>query len=363
MGRRTHGMPAVVTAAMMTAAVVLALLASAGPADAAPTCPRPDLLPDDVVVLADGFRVEWTNPRLAAGDRIVMHRSADATWPRTPSDGLRIFDDGGNGVSGATRSVTVRGLPQDRSYGLAFFTLNPSCSQHGIGYFSGETARSSRVSLATSTEEIGVGDTVRLTVGVSGYDATEQRYLPLYDRPVTLHARRIGTEEWTRVATGNTGNLEPGSTNGRAVFNVTPTRNTEYQARFAGSGIFSPGTSASAAGTNFTSTAAVAGNRSPVRPVNVRPKVTIATSATRVSPGARATLSGKVSPKAAGQTVVVQRHDGSRWVEVARRKLSDTSQYRVHVYPPKGTWAYRVVRPAGAANARGVSPRVEIRAR
>jgi len=102
-----------------------------------------------------------------------------------------------------------------------------------------------------------------------------------------------------------------------------------------------------------------AGQRSTVRRVVVRPKLTAAFGVSSVRVGSRVRVSGVLSPSAARTPVLLQRWNGSRWRTVQRttRPARASVGYGFTVRHTKsGTWRYRVVVPAYAGRARSVAP-------
>jgi hypothetical protein len=89
--------------------------------------------------------------------------------------------------------------------------------------------------------------------------------------------------------------------------------------------------------------------------------VTVTAGASRVDVGQQFTLRGRVSPKARGERVLVQRLSGSSWTTVSRAKLNRHSRYAaaVRVTDP-GTNRYRVVKPHSHHHPRGTSPTVTV---
>lgn len=86
--------------------------------------------------------------------------------------------------------------------------------------------------------------------------------------------------------------------------------------------------------------------------------VTLSVSATTINHGSYVTLSGKVSPAAGGQKVLIQRRVGSAatWTTFTTRQLTSTSAYSLRVRPGPGPVRYRVVKPRGNGRTAGVSP-------
>jgi hypothetical protein len=72
--------------------------------------------------------------------------------------------------------------------------------------------------------------------------------------------------------------------------------------------------------------------------------------------GTRATLTGLVAPNKRGQRVYLQKLFGTTWKNVAATTVGTTSNYGF-VLPTatRGTSTYRVLRPADAVNASGIS--------
>jgi hypothetical protein len=89
--------------------------------------------------------------------------------------------------------------------------------------------------------------------------------------------------------------------------------------------------------------------------------VTISSSAARADVGQSVTLTGKVTPKAKGQRVKVQRLSSTGWTTVARPRLNRHSRYRATVtVSGPGDNRYRVVKPRSDGHKKGISPVVTI---
>jgi len=102
--------------------------------------------------------------------------------------------------------------------------------------------------------------------------------------------------------------------------------------------------------------------RSVVRRVIVRPRLTAALSDTSVRVGERVRVRGVLSPSAARTPVRLQRWNGEAWRVVQRQTRPARAKvgYRFAVrHLRAGTWRYRVVVPAYAGRARTVAPRVQ----
>lgn len=92
-----------------------------------------------------------------------------------------------------------------------------------------------------------------------------------------------------------------------------------------------------------------------------RYSVTVHTSTTTVDVGQSITLKGKVTPKARGQKVKVQRLDGNTWTTIKKATLNRRSKYTATVtVTAPGNNHYRVVKPRSAGHRKGISPTVTV---
>jgi hypothetical protein len=101
------------------------------------------------------------------------------------------------------------------------------------------------------------------------------------------------------------------------------------------------------------------------RTVQVRPKLTLASSHATINLGRATTLTGKVRPAHAGAEVVLQarRPDGT-WAPVSTHELDADSRFSIRFRPTKGgTHTVRVKLPKHADHASGSSPRVAVQVR
>lgn len=91
-------------------------------------------------------------------------------------------------------------------------------------------------------------------------------------------------------------------------------------------------------------------------------EVTLAASTNELVLGERITLKGKVTPRSAGQKVVLQKKlEGRKWVVERKTKLNKRSRYTFKDQPSTtGARKYRVVKPATKKHAKGVSPLVAV---
>lgn len=89
--------------------------------------------------------------------------------------------------------------------------------------------------------------------------------------------------------------------------------------------------------------------------------VTAFVSTAKVDVGQSVTLRGKVTPKARGQKVKVQRLVGGSWTTITRATLNRRSKYAATIkVTSAGDNRYRVVKPRSAGHKKGVSPIVTV---
>lgn len=91
--------------------------------------------------------------------------------------------------------------------------------------------------------------------------------------------------------------------------------------------------------------------------------VTLTSSNSTVTYGAKVTLRGKVSPAADGQRVKVQRRiESGSWSTISTPRLSSSSTYSFSTTPSKGRTSYRVIKSASNGHAADASPTVLVKA-
>ena len=103
-------------------------------------------------------------------------------------------------------------------------------------------------------------------------------------------------------------------------------------------------------------TPAVQATTSAAPVLQVRTAVSARPSAGGLRLGQTLTVTGRVAPNHHGQLVYLQAVVHGTWRNVAAARLSATSAYTLRVRPPtRGTWTYRVLKPADADHAAGWS--------
>lgn len=92
-------------------------------------------------------------------------------------------------------------------------------------------------------------------------------------------------------------------------------------------------------------------------------KVTLSTSVAKSEAGRFITVAGKVTgPKAAGKTVLIQRHYvGTGWVNVTTAVIKKSGRYAARVETPRGgTTSFRAVKARSSVRKAGASPQRSI---
>ena len=165
---------------------------------------------------------------------------------------------------------------------------------------------------------------------------------PIPGATVALESRSPSATGFS--ATGDTTTTAP---DGSYAFAVSPAATTDYRVTFAGDRTYAAATSAAVT-------------------VQVATRVSLTVGQTTLKRGDSTLFAGVVSPGHAGQQVQlqVQRRTGSDWVTVGTATLDQDSFYSYLLQTsrkdPKGTTAYRVVKPADADHVQGASRTVDI---
>lgn len=262
--------------------------------------------------------LSWTNPPDGDLHRIVVRHAVGTSAPRTIGDGGGLHD-------ALSTSTTVRDLQSGRDHGLSVFAMDHAGN---VSDRRSTILRGTALTVSSSAGAVthGAGVTLRgvLTEATTG--------TALGGRTVDLLVRPAGTTPWSRAARVTS------ASDGRIVTEHSPRRNAEYAWRFAGAsrhlGVDSPRTT-----------------------VQVRQRLTATLSHREVRRNATVTLSGAVAPAHPNQRVELQRNVDGVWRTVARADTSSTSRYSFRIDTRRrGTFTYRVFRPADHDHARAISP-------
>src|SRR6266545_2835636 len=286
---------------------------------------RPDLLPTAVTGFdATGWyssaTLHWTLPSLNDLSQVIVRRSTGGAAPASPTQGVGVY-------AGTGTSATATGLGWGGSYIFRAWVKDKA------GQYSpfGETKLGgSRDGLAVSTTSLTYGGTVTLTGRLLKGDGTG----PIAGAALRLYARQKGTSSWRLLHTGTT------DSTGTTKYVYKPSFGNDFQWRW------------------YSGSPDLIGSGSNIVGVGVRPIVSEYVSRTTLPLGGTVTVSGGVNPYHVGQVVYLQHYIGSgRWVNVASGKLSSKSTYAFTLKPAsRGTYSYRVVKPADADHLLAVSP-------
>ncbi len=286
---------------------------------------RPDLLPTAVTGFdATGWyssaTLHWTLPSLNDLSQVIVRRSTGGAAPASPTQGVGVY-------AGTGTSATATGLGWGGSYIFRAW-VKDKAGQYSP--FAETKLGGSRARLAVSTTSLTYGGTVTLTGHLLKGDGTG----PIAGAALRLYARQKGTSSWRLLHTGTT------DSTGTTKYVYKPSFGNDFQWRW------------------YSGSPDLIGSGSNIVGVGVRPIVSEYVSRTTLPLGGTVTVSGGVNPYHVGQVVYLQHYIGSgRWVNVASGKLSSKSTYAFTLKPAsRGTYSYRVVKPADADHLLAVSP-------
>jgi hypothetical protein len=316
----TPGTPYQVTVTATTAAGLASDPSYPGygtPYDATPPQPVTGLT---AVGTTAGVVLSWTgsgSPDVSAQDLYVEEGSVPMLGV-TPTE-----------LAPSARTRTITGLTVTSDKVLSLVTRDASSNQSSVVSV---VVRAASLTLTRSLGTVTYGGATTLTVKLTQTTGGTA----VGGAKVALQQRKKGTTTWAALSTLTT------SSTGAAALAVKPVRNTEYRAVYAGTtGRFG----------RLSSTVAVL----------VKPKVTSAWSATSIRLGGASYLKAVVSPSHAGQVVYVQRYSSGAWRTIATLKLSTSSAISYRYVPKvKGTYSYRVSKPADSDHVATTGPTVKL---
>jgi serine protease len=263
-------------------------------------------------------RLAWRLPNISDLDQVVVRRAAGNTPPSGAHLGTPVYAGTGSGT------IAV-GLADGTSYAFAAWVRDRTgrwsapATTRLVGTRLGTAAIPGTVTYGGATTLHG-----RLTRSGDGAAVAGQK--------IHLYGRQKGTTAW-RLAGSFTTNA-----NGAASFTYQPSVGRDYQWAYNGS-------------------VDLVGSRSAIRAVTVRPVVTANVSRPSISLGNSVLVYGSVAPNHPGQYVFLQRLLPSGWSHVTTTRLTSQSTYMFGLEPTaRGSYAYRVVRPADADHLLAISP-------
>lgn len=201
-----------------------------------------------------------------------------------------------------------------------------------VAMTSASTATVPRVTTGVSSGASSTTVTYGGAVTISGTLRRSDSGAALVGLPVVVEYRTTPTGAWKTARTLTA------SAAGAVTTSFKPSAWTSYRLRYAGNSSYAPAISTA-------------------RTVAVRTKVTLTASAYGIRRGQSVTFSGAVNPSHAGKVVYLQRYTSGGWKTYTTLTLSSTSTYRRTVTMTSTVdYSWRVVRPADADHATGVSP-------
>lgn len=260
--------------------------------------------------------VSWTLPAITDLDQVIVRMAAGTTAPSSVTAGTGVY--AGTGTSATASSLTAG----------TTYTFRVWVKDRSGKYSSGPTVQlfGTAVSVGSSTTAVTYGRAMTVSGRVTRPDTGAG-----IGAPAQLYGRRKGTTSWMLLGTATS------SSTGYLSLSHRPLWSLDYQWIYRGSTVFT-------------------GAASSLRSVGVRTAVTATLSKTSFALGGSVTLSGKVSGHA-GTTVYLQRLVNGSWTTVTSKTLSSTSTYSFTIKPSsRGTYYYRVYKPADTDHLAGYSP-------
>jgi hypothetical protein len=263
--------------------------------------------------------LSWTLPSITDLDQVIVRMAVGNTAPSGPTAGTAVY-------AGTGSSAVVTGLASGSNYTFGVWVKD----------------RSGKYSPAATVQLVGTVIAVNSSTTALTYGGTVTLYGRLIrpdtgagvaGEPVVLYGRRKGTTTYTALGTVTSGS------NGAVSLTNKPAWSTEYY-------------------WGYRNSTAYVGNASAVRTVGVSTTLSATLSKTSFPLGGTVYIYGSVTPNHAGQTVYLQRYlGGGKWQNVTSRTLTSTSGYSIAIKPPtKGTYYYRVYKPADTDHLAGYSP-------
>lgn len=264
--------------------------------------------------------LKWQLPPITDLGQVIVRRSTGGAAPGSPTEGVAVY-------AGTATTATATGLGAGGTYIFRAWVkdksgkTSPPAETKLIG---------TKATIAASTTALTFGGSVTLSGKLTRADTGA----PMAGSAVRLYARQKGATAWRLLRTATA------SSTGTVSYVYKPSFGNDFQWRWE------------------TGTADLIGTGSTLVSTGVRVAVTANLSRTTAPLGTAVAMSGSVSPNHAGQYVYLQRYLGNNvWTNETAMKLSSTSVYSFHPKPAaRGTYYYRVVRPADTDHLLGVSP-------
>lgn len=254
---------------------------------------------------------------------------APASTGGAPVDGYTVtVNPGGQTyeVGPSTTSKTITGLSNGTTYTFSVTAKNVA----GTGPAASKKLIGTKI-YSSAPKYITYGSSAK----ISGKVVRADTGAGLYNHTVKLQARKKGTTTWSALAYAKT------TSGGAYSFTRKPISNYEFRVVYSsGNGSY-------------------LGSMSAERTVLVRTKVTAAFSDSTPKVGQVVRLGGSVAPKHAWQSVYMQFYYQGAWHTDTefRAKLNADSKYALYLsFNQKGTYSFRMYKPADSDHAAGYSP-------
>jgi hypothetical protein len=266
--------------------------------------------------------LNWTDPSVSDWSDAVIRGVAGDVAPASITSGFAVSD-------GRAGGVVSDGYMPGTDFTFAAF---PRDYAGNIGPRAAVTVRGTSVSLSGSPAAIPYGGAARMT----GRLLYSHNHAGVPGEDVFLYGRVHGSSSWEYIAD------QPTRSDGSYGFVLYPRVSADYEIYFYGD-------------TNRFGTTA-----GPVV-VTVAPKVSATLNRTRGPLGTTFVLTATVAPRHAGQRVLIQRYLRGGWHTIATRVLNSSSKASFSVRPgTRGTYDYRVVKPADSDHAPATSRTVTL---
>lgn len=269
--------------------------------------------------------LHWSLPAINDLSQVIVRRSTGGAPPASPTEGVSVY-------AGTGTTATASGLGAGGNYIFRAWVKDRAGK---VSPLAETSLDGTRATIARSVSELTYGGAVTL----AGKVTLSKTGAALPGAAMKLYARQKGSSTWRLLRTATS------SSTGTFSYGYKPSFGNDFQWRWE------------------SGSATLVGTGSPITSVGLRPAVTAGLNHTTAPLGTTIAISGSVNPKHPGGLVYLQRYIGNNsWTNVTSTKLSSTSIYSFHVKPTaRGSYSYRVVRPADTDELAGISPTRTVR--
>lgn len=270
----------------------------------------------------------WTNPSGVTGITVVA--ATGQTAPPSPTAGTVVYD-------GTASQTTHSGLDNGTAYSYSVFTYD---AEGNDSEAMTATATPVAAKIETRLEASALPSVVTAgnSVSITGQLFNATTGAPIADESVTMVSRPADSQGdlgWQTASVAST------DADGKAVFSLTPSENTQVKLEHSGSQF-------------IASTATVT--------VQVRPGVSIEVADDSIRLGKGVAITGKVTPANAGQKAMLHYNGSGSWRKIQSTTLARDGSYSFGTGPSfSGVHGYRVFVPADANRAEDMSQQINVR--